>query len=102
MESQPQMTVDVADNSVDQISETPFELNLGHFLYRGFELAFAASILLLTLPIILLIALLIRRGSPGPVLFFQERVGKGGKTFRFVKFRTMYADAKQRFPDLYR
>jgi lipopolysaccharide/colanic/teichoic acid biosynthesis glycosyltransferase len=34
-------------------------------------------------------------------LFFQERVGKDGKAFQFVKFRTMYADARQRFPELY-
>ena len=56
----------------------------------------------MTLPVMVVVAVLIKLGTPGKVLFFQERVGRGGKTFRFVKFRTMYADAAQRFPDLYR
>jgi undecaprenyl-phosphate galactose phosphotransferase len=38
---------------------------------------------------------LIRFSSQGPALYFQERIGKGGKPFRFYKFRTMYADAEE-------
>ena len=68
---------------------------------RAFEIVFAATVLVLTLPVMLLIALIIRLDSPGPVLFFQKRVGKGGRLFTFVKFRTLYADARTRFPDLY-
>ena len=49
----------------------------------------------------LVLAIIIRRGTPGRALFFQPRVGVNGKVFHFVKFRTLYADAKQRFPDLY-
>ena len=82
-------------------SESGPLVKVAQFFYRIFEIVFAATVLLLTMPIMLFVGFLIKRGSPGKVLFFQERVGKGGKTFKFVKFRTMYVDAKQRFPELY-
>lgn len=71
------------------------------FALRCFECAFALSILLMSLPLLLLVAILIKLDTPGPALFFQSRAGKDAKPFRFVKFRTMYADARERFPELY-
>lgn len=68
---------------------------------RFCEFTFAAVVLVLTLPIMLAIALIIRLDSPGPILFRQHRLGKGAKVFTFVKFRTLYADARERFPELY-
>jgi lipopolysaccharide/colanic/teichoic acid biosynthesis glycosyltransferase len=68
---------------------------------RVFECVVSALVLVLTAPIILIITILIRCDSPGPALFRQYRVGKGGRLFRFTKFRTLFADAKERFPDLY-
>jgi lipopolysaccharide/colanic/teichoic acid biosynthesis glycosyltransferase len=68
---------------------------------RALEIVIAGSALLLTLPLMLLIAVVIKHDSPGPALFFQTRVGSGRKPFQFVKFRTLYADARERFPDLY-
>jgi lipopolysaccharide/colanic/teichoic acid biosynthesis glycosyltransferase len=53
------------------------------------------------LPVILFQWAIIRFGTPGPGLFFQHRVGVGQRLFRFVKFRTMYVDARERFPHLY-
>lgn len=64
-------------------------------------MVFAAVTLLLTAPMMLLIALIIRIDGPGPALFFQKRLGKNGKPFTFVKFRTLHADARRRFPELY-
>ena len=79
------------------VSEAEVSLGL-----RVFEILVATFILVLTFPIMGLLALIIRLGSPGPVLFFQTRLGISGRCFRFVKFRTLYADAKQRFPELYK
>lgn len=54
--------------------------------------------IVLTAPFMLLTALAVRLESPGPVFFTQERVGKGGKTFRLVKFRSMRTDAEKDGP----
>jgi Undecaprenyl-phosphate glucose phosphotransferase len=58
-------------------------------LKRVFDFCFAALVLILTAPLLVLIALLIRITSRGPVLFVQERVGLNGKPFKMYKFRTM-------------
>jgi len=56
---------------------------------RGFDVVASAAALVVLAPAFAVIALLIKRGSPGPVFFRQERVGRGGETFEFLKFRTM-------------
>ncbi|MEY4641975.1 MAG: hypothetical protein RLZZ227_1969 [Pseudomonadota bacterium] len=56
---------------------------------RGISFLGALIGLVLTAPILLIVGLLIRLDSEGPVLFIQERVGLGGKPFRLLKFRTM-------------
>lgn len=99
--------------------------------YRLFEFIFSALALLLTLPIMIVVAIMIKLDSPGPILFFMQRLGRSrivrgadliGRrdiapvsgdfdpeksyyvptTFTFVKFRTMHADSYERFPELYR
>jgi lipopolysaccharide/colanic/teichoic acid biosynthesis glycosyltransferase len=63
---------------------------------RGFDLVVAATALLLAAPLLALISLLVRLGSPGPTLFRQTRVGRGGLHFEMLKFRTMVEDAEAR------
>jgi lipopolysaccharide/colanic/teichoic acid biosynthesis glycosyltransferase len=46
------------------------------------------------------VAPVIKKASPGPVFFSQERVGKNGRIFRIYKFRSMYLDAEDRLKDL--
>jgi len=51
---------------------------------------FAAALLIMLAPAMLLIAIAVKITSPGPALLVQERVGKGGRVFSFFKFRSMY------------
>ncbi len=62
-------------------------------LKRAIDVAGASIGLLLIAPVIVLVGCAVRVSSAGPVLFTQERVGQGGRTFRIYKFRTMVADA---------
>jgi Undecaprenyl-phosphate glucose phosphotransferase len=61
---------------------------------RVFDVGFAAGALLLSAPVMVLVALLVRLSSRGPVLYRQERMGMDGRTFQMLKFRTMTADAE--------
>ncbi len=51
-------------------------------------------------PLIALVALAVKLDSPGPILFRQKRVGKGGQLFDCLKFRSMYIDAEARKAEL--
>lgn len=97
-----------ADMSGDQYSQTACTVTaLGTglvavpFVLRLFEVSVAGIILLVGLPAMVGQWAIIRLGTPGPGLFFQHRVGVGQRPFRFVKFRTMFSDARERFPHLY-
>lgn len=63
------------------------------FLKRLFDVVFSLIGLVLLSPVLLVIALAIRLGSPGPALYRGERVGQGGKLFKMLKFRTMVVNA---------
>ena len=63
---------------------------------RALDVTVAALALLLLLPLLAVIALLIRLDSPGPVLFIQKRVGKDGGEFSVFKFRSMFTNAEDR------
>jgi exopolysaccharide biosynthesis polyprenyl glycosylphosphotransferase len=62
---------------------------------RGFDFLTAAIALILTAPLYLTIALLIRLDSPGPIFYKQTRVGLRGREFKVWKFRTMVTNADQ-------
>jgi len=57
---------------------------------RTLDLAVSLLVILLTLPLWVLAALLIKRESPGPVFFTQARIGRDGQSFKMYKFRTMH------------
>ncbi len=111
---------------VDRMHAPPVQ----RIVYRAVECVLALAVLILAVPIIIVEAILIKLDSPGPALFWQRRVGQsairrgrdlagradlipppGGfepetlylvpQLVNFVKFRTMYADAGERFPELY-
>jgi lipopolysaccharide/colanic/teichoic acid biosynthesis glycosyltransferase len=60
---------------------------------RLFDVVFSAAVLLALLPVLSVLAALVRWTSPGPVLFRQIRIGRGGRPFWIYKFRSMYTDA---------
>ena len=62
---------------------------------RAFDMAFSALIVMVTSPLMLLIALLIKIDSRGPVFFIQERVGLDGQPIQVIKFRSMHVGAEQ-------
>jgi exopolysaccharide biosynthesis polyprenyl glycosylphosphotransferase len=64
-------------------------------LKRGMDIAVSALVLLLLAPVSVLIALMIKLDSPGPVFFRQRRIGAAGREFSMVKFRTMYRNAEE-------
>jgi lipopolysaccharide/colanic/teichoic acid biosynthesis glycosyltransferase len=63
---------------------------------RALDVTVALLLLVALLPFLLLVSLLIKLQDGGPVLFSQTRVGKGGRHFKFYKFRSMAADAEAR------
>ena len=64
-------------------------------LKRAWDFGMALVGLALALPVIPIVALAIKLDSPGPIFFRQTRVGRGGKSFKIVKYRTMRQDASR-------
>lgn len=69
--------------------------SLGGSTKRVVDLAIAVPAFVLTAPVMIGVALWVRRDSPGPILFRQERVGLHGRTFLLLKFRTMVDGAER-------
>lgn len=67
---------------------------------RLFDIVFSLSFILILSPIYLLIALLIKLSSKGPIFYVTKRLGKNKKHITVYKFRTMYLDADARLKDL--
>jgi exopolysaccharide biosynthesis polyprenyl glycosylphosphotransferase len=62
---------------------------------RGVDLVLGSVLLVPAVPVMLVVAAMIRATSPGPVIFHQARVGQGGRVFTMHKFRTMHAEAER-------
>ena len=67
-------------------------------LKRGFDILGSVLGLTLLIPVSLIVSIAIKLDSMGPILYRQERVGKDGKIFRLLKFRSMYMDAEENGP----
>jgi exopolysaccharide biosynthesis polyprenyl glycosylphosphotransferase len=74
----------------------PFSL----FIKRIVDIAGSLILLISLAPAFLIVSLLIKQDSPGPVFFMQDRVGLGKRRFRLYKFRTMVADAEKRMREI--
>lgn len=77
---------------------TPWQISVK----KIFDITVSVAALTILLPFLVIIAILIKRNSPGPVLYRQERIGQYGKPFTIYKFRSMYVDAEADGPQLSR
>jgi lipopolysaccharide/colanic/teichoic acid biosynthesis glycosyltransferase len=67
---------------------------------RGLDILGASALTLLLSPVLVIAAVGTKLHDGGPVIFWQERIGRGLKKFRVAKFRTMVADAEDRWHDI--
>lgn len=89
----------VAGLPLIQVDYPKFE-GIKYAAKRAFDIVMSLIALIVLSPLFLVIAMLVRRDSPGPAFFTQERVGLNGRRFRMVKFRTMVMDAEQHLASL--
>ena len=83
------------------ISVTPEYLpTWQRFVKRGCDIVLSLIAIILLLPVYIFLAIGVKRSSPGPVFYLQERIGYLGKPFNIIKFRSMCADAENNGPML--
>ena len=70
-------------------------VGFNRFLKSFEDLILSLFLLLLTSPIFVILAIMVKMTSPGPVFYRQERIGRNGKKFTILKFRTMSCDAEE-------
>ena len=82
----------------DSVGVDAHKLSIPQKIYRAIKAAMDFIIALLALivliPVFIIVAIAIKVDSPGPVFFVQKRVGKGGKLFNCIKFRSMSMEAR--------
>ena len=84
---------DVPTRSADCAQSAPGDAPLA--LKSAFDRIAAGILLLLLAPVFAVVALIVKLGSPGPLLFVQQRAGLNGRTFRMLKFRSMSPGAHE-------
>lgn len=78
-----------------RINDSPL-VGLGAFAKRATDIIFSAFGLVALSPLLLLIAIIIKLTSKGPIIYRQERLGLDGRSFKMLKFRSMRVDAESR------
>jgi exopolysaccharide biosynthesis polyprenyl glycosylphosphotransferase len=80
--------------------ETPTYSGRKLYTKRAFDLVGSAVLIIVLSPVLLVLAVLVKATSHGPVFFIQERVGLNGGSFQMIKFRSMVVDAEERLQEL--
>jgi len=70
------------------------------FFKRSFDILFSGIALICLLPLILIVVIIMKLESKGPLFYYSYRVGTGYRVFKFYKFRSMFVDADKRLKDL--
>ncbi|MCP1309727.1 undecaprenyl-phosphate glucose phosphotransferase [Paenibacillus tyrfis] len=77
------------------VRDIPLDEFRNRFFKRAFDIAFSLAAILITLPLLILIAIGVKITSPGPIIFKQERVGLNRRNFMMYKFRSMRIQTEQ-------
>ncbi len=86
---------------IDVKQDEPFLKTVYKLLIkRIIDIFVSATVLMLLMPLFIIIGILIKIDSQGPIIYKQKRVGKGGKDFYVYKFRTMYSNADKIGPTI--
>jgi exopolysaccharide biosynthesis polyprenyl glycosylphosphotransferase len=95
------------NNPIEYIGQFPtIPLHCGHvpelglLFKRVFDVLFSVLALIAMAPLLLVVAIAVKLDSPGPAFYRSERIGKKGRVFHCMKFRTMVQDADQRRADV--
>ena len=86
----------IADSTRGHLPLGTYEIPLWK---RTFDILFSFAAIVVLMPFLIIIAVLIRIESPGPVIYKSKRVGSNYKVFDFLKFRSMYKDADKRLKE---
>jgi exopolysaccharide biosynthesis polyprenyl glycosylphosphotransferase len=92
--------INIHDTPLIEVRRNPNE-PFQRFFKRSFDLGLSTFCLLVLFPVLLIISILVMIFSQGPVFYLQERVGRGGRRFRLIKFRTMIPDAERHSGEVY-
>jgi Undecaprenyl-phosphate glucose phosphotransferase len=84
-----------ADIPLINVRDIPLDELRNRMFKRMFDIAFSLVAIILTLPLMIVIAVGIKLTSPGPIIFKQERVGMNRRTFMMYKFRTMKVSSQE-------
>ncbi|TPE42504.1 exopolysaccharide biosynthesis polyprenyl glycosylphosphotransferase [Pontibacter mangrovi] len=74
---------------VVNVRQMPLDETFSFFMKNTFDKVFSSAALVFLFPLFVLLAVLIKLDSPGPVFYYPTRIGKGGKPFKVIKFRSM-------------
>lgn len=85
------------ESSIDSMPNNSFYYRIGK---RVLDVLCSVLALLLMSPLLVFVAVVIKLTSPGPILFRQDRVGKHGRLFEILKFRSMYVNAEREGPEV--
>jgi len=78
------------------VESSPGRKVVSEFVKRTLDILIALALLLVSLPLFICVAILVKLTSPGPIFFKHQRLGRDGQLFWCFKFRTMRADAEER------
>lgn len=89
-------TIDViGDCKLINVRQTPFDNLFNAAVKRGLDILGSLALIVLTSPVLLIVAVGVKLSSPGPIIFKQQRVGLNKKPFMMYKFRSMRVNADQ-------